>query len=159
MQDMLPDRFAILHKPHVAKRGGGVAVIHNKTISVKRDLQASNESTSFEAHVIQSAYTAHHPCQLVPSQRNLSLLYLCYLKSTNLLVCCDINIYLDQNDNPQTIKFLDILELFSLKQLVSSSTHVRGHMLDVAATNCSQLPFPLVSKLLGLVLKSPMKHL
>jgi len=56
----------------------------------------------------------------------------------------DINIYLDRPDDPDTVKFNDILAAHGLTCRVTSPTHCHGRTLDVVATH-EDLPSPPVA--------------
>ncbi|KAJ3588472.1 hypothetical protein NHX12_012064, partial [Muraenolepis orangiensis] len=46
----------------------------------------------------------------------------------------DFNIHMDENREPYTIEFNDMLKKFDLKQHVNTKTHNRGHTLDLVFT-------------------------
>ena len=52
----------------------------------------------------------------------------------NLLIMGDFNFHLDEGSNSDACKFRHILESFNLKQHVATSTHCRGHILDLIIT-------------------------
>lgn len=55
-----------------------------------------------------------------------------------LLITGDLNSHIDIVDNPDTIKFADLLESFCLQQHVTLPTHVHGHTLDLIRSHCSE---------------------
>ena len=48
-----------------------------------------------------------------------------------LLICGDFNIDVDSVDDPDSVKFRDLLESVGLRQHVKKSTHNNGHILDL----------------------------
>ena len=51
-----------------------------------------------------------------------------------LLICGDFNIHVDSVDDPDSVKFRDLLESVGLQQHVKKSTHNNGHILDLIIT-------------------------
>ena len=51
-----------------------------------------------------------------------------------LLICGDFNIHVDSADDPDSVKFRDLLESVGLRQHVKKSTHNDGHILDLIIT-------------------------
>ena len=51
-----------------------------------------------------------------------------------LLICGDFNIHVDSVDDPDSVKFRDLLESVGLRQHVKKSTHTNGHILDLIIT-------------------------
>ena len=53
---------------------------------------------------------------------------------SSFIITGDLNIHLDVADNPDTLKFNQILDDFNLIQNVTTPTHTHGHLLDVFIT-------------------------
>ena len=51
-----------------------------------------------------------------------------------MLITGDFNIHVDDCSNPDTQKFLDLLDSFDLQQHVKQPTHRDGHTLDLSIT-------------------------
>ena len=51
-----------------------------------------------------------------------------------LIIVADFNIHMDVAVNFDSIKLLDTLEMFNLRQFVSYSTRQNGHVLDLVIT-------------------------
>ena len=47
-----------------------------------------------------------------------------------LLICGDFNIHVDSTEDPDSVKFCDLLESVGLRQHVNQATHVNDHTLD-----------------------------
>ena len=55
----------------------------------------------------------------------------------HLLIAGDFNIHVDVPEDSDSIKLLDLLESFSLRQHVVGPTHILGHTLDLVITRQS----------------------
>ena len=53
---------------------------------------------------------------------------------SRLLLVGDLNFHLDDNDDHQARRFMNIVTELNFKQLVSGPTHIHGHTLDVVIT-------------------------
>ena len=51
--------------------------------------------------------------------------------SNSVLIMGDFNIHFDDSNNHQTQAFLALLSSVNLQQLVKTSTHIKGHCLDL----------------------------
>ena len=49
----------------------------------------------------------------------------------------DFKIHLDNINDPDAVKLLDLLESFGLQQQVTRSTHTHGHILDFTISHFS----------------------
>ena len=54
-----------------------------------------------------------------------------------LLICGDFNIHVDSTEDPDSVKFCDLLESVGLRQHVNQATHVNDHTLDLIITRFS----------------------
>ena len=62
------------------------------------------------------------------------------LNSRDVLITGDFNLHLDVPDNPDVMKFNNLLDVHDLKQHVNESTHMLGHTLDlIIARDSSRL--------------------
>ena len=62
------------------------------------------------------------------------------LAKGKLLIMGDLNLHLDQNQHPDSHKFLGLLESYGLQQLVKEPTHRSNHILDVIITRTDDCP-------------------
>ena len=51
----------------------------------------------------------------------------------------DFNLHVDDGDNFQATRFVDILESYNLRQQVTGATHISGHTLDLAITKSNDV--------------------
>lgn len=71
--------------------------------------------------------------------------FLDYLESLLLQVCKeqrlvtgDFNFHIDKLQDPDSLKFLDLIRSFGLQQHVTEATHLPGHILDLLITRVSE---------------------
>ena len=60
------------------------------------------------------------------------------LSSGYLLIVGDFNIHVDDVGNSESANFLALIDSFDLKQMVSFSTHINGHSLDLVVVRNSE---------------------
>ncbi|KAK2568581.1 hypothetical protein P5673_006515, partial [Acropora cervicornis] len=140
--------YQFFHKPR-AQRGGGVGVILRKGYDTHE--LVSNQYSSFE-HLdlaISSGSTHLHLPSVYrppPSKKNKltvakfmndfsALLETIIISSGKLIITGDFNFHMDDVPlNQDASLFMDLLDYYGLVQHVSSSTHARGHLLDLIIT-------------------------
>ena len=143
--DLVPEGYDIYNTPR-KMRGGGVALIYNKSISV-RLLTSDLTFTQFE-HLecaIISQNTKLRLCIIYrppPSKSNKlcvttffeewsQYLSVHALSPEEIIITGDLNFHLDVQQDTNSQRFIQSLHEHGLKQLVDQPTHVRGHILDV----------------------------
>ena len=91
------------------------------------------------AVIYRSPYSERHPVTtnvfLTEFPDYLESFLLC---KERLLITDDFNIHVDDCSNPDTQKFLDLLDSFDLQQHVKQPTHRDGHTLDLSITRKSE---------------------
>ena len=132
-------------------RGGGTGILFRDSVNVS--LVDGKENKSFEysewivkvhdrsmRHIIvyRPPYSSLHP---VPASvffdefsQFLENVVMC---PEVLVILGHFNFHLDDLRNNDTMKFMDLLETFSLSQHVSGPTHLSGHTLDLIITRSS----------------------
>ncbi|XP_078319460.1 uncharacterized protein LOC144620978 [Crassostrea virginica] len=143
--DLVPEGYDIYNTPR-KMRGGGVALIYNKSISV-RLLTSDLTFTQFE-HLecaIISQNTKLRLCIIYrppPSKSNKlcvttffeewsQYLSVHALSPEEIIITGDLNFHLDVQQDTNSQRFIQSLHEHGLKQIVDQPTHVRGHILDV----------------------------
>lgn len=139
--------YQLFHKPR-AQRGGGVGVILRKGYDTHEFV--SNQYSSFEhLDLAISSGSAHLHLLSVyrpPPSNKLTvakfmndfsaLLETIIISSGKLIITGDFNFHMDDVPlNQDASLFMDLLGYYGLVQYVSSSTHARGHLLDLIITN------------------------
>lgn len=140
--------FAFLHIPRETGKGGGVALFYRKHLKIT--INSTVVFKSFE-HMDLSVVYGNFNARLIviyrppPSKKNkltTSMFYTDFSKLietlTNskqpLLISGDFNFHLDNTANPDTMKFMDLLDSADLVQNVFGTTHRKGHTLDLIIT-------------------------
>jgi len=151
LAELLPPNFAILHNSRKQGRGGGVAVIHRKDISVK--FVKSEQFDSFE-HILTKFVTSSVTYHIItiyrppPNQKNqlssssfleefADLLSFAILLKGELLINGDFNYHLNNTSNVDTQQFISLLESCNIKQHISDPTHLLGNTIDLLLTRSS----------------------
>lgn len=134
--------YKIHHFNRTNRKGGGVAIVSKKEFAQK--YSRSLNYKSFEC-VIQSLKTDKSSVNLtfiviyrldsVLSSVFMDEFYECveYVKLNfkHFVFCGDFNFHLNKPNDHDTIKFMNILDTFSLKQDINLSTHKLGNTLDL----------------------------
>jgi len=63
-----------------------------------------------------------------------SILEVLITRNSQLIILCDFNIHLEEPTLPTSIRFLDLLSQFGLRQHINQPTHVLGGHLDLVIT-------------------------
>ena len=144
--ELRPEGYNLLDHSREKCRGGGTALLYRDSICVHK-INAGNR-TSYEISewliyltsakkmrvviVYCPPYSGEHkvPTSVFFNEFSayLELLLLC---KEWLLLCGDFNIHIDSVDDPDSVKFHDLLESVGLWQHVKKSTHNDGHTLDL----------------------------
>ena len=135
---------------HVSRpgRGGGVAIAYKKNINVTK-VTKKNVYGSFEHIECLAKSTSNKPLRIICLYRSgtgvkssisdfcedfndyLDYLNQCYGK---LLIVGDFNIHVENEKNPDTTKFLSILNQHKLQQHIHVPTHICEGTLDLVLT-------------------------
>ena len=152
--ELCPNGYKILDHTRSDRRGGGTGIIYHESLDVKEiDAGVSlRNSYEFSEWIVKSGgysiriaifyrppYSERHPVTtnvfVTELPDYLESLLLC---KERLLITGDFNIHVDDCSNPDTQKFLDLLDSFDLQQHVKQPTHRDGHTLDLSITRKSE---------------------
>ncbi|XP_070543766.1 uncharacterized protein [Ptychodera flava] len=149
INECTPNGYSFCHTPLNMSSGGGVALVYKsimKLLSWKpfnfKSFEATLATLSYNGISIKLIVLYRPP----PNKRNkftiqqflsefgilLEQLSSC---DSHLFIVGDFNLHIDDLQNTNTKKFTDIIDSFGLKQWVQTSTHIRGHILDLIITN------------------------
>ena len=148
-RDICPEGYNIEQLQRNYADGGGVALVYRRCFKVKRDVQMIHKS--FELINIHITSVYNHNLRLVviyrapPSPGNgftvrmfleefSSFLEGLVSTTSALLVAGDFNFHIDEPNDCDARRFLQVLESFDLIQHVSEATHKKGHILDLIIT-------------------------
>ena len=139
-----PGEFTFFHhNPRTENRGGGVAFVCNTKLCPK--LLSIGTYPSFESLVVQTKYPK--PCIFSviyrPDKKSTIKVFIndftdfisklsCFNKP--LILMGDFNIHLNKTSRDVS-NFLEILDIFDLKQFISSPTHCHGNILDLVISS------------------------
>ena len=127
----------------VKERGGGVGFAIRSTLVATQ--LPSKSFASFEHAISKLSCVNNKKIILISIYRlqdvPISLFYeeftelleIYSVLSESLIIAGDINIHVETED-PSSLKFHEIIDLFDLKQHVMEPTHIIGHTLDVVIT-------------------------
>ena len=149
INETVPQGYGIAHVPRLEKRGGGIAVIFNKGLDVKH--QVNTDSFTHFEHMectVKNKGIGFRLCVIYrppPSKGNefrrsvffdewSRLLDRLAVLPENLVITGDLNFHLDNLEDRDTKTLLSYLDAHGLSQNVSGATHIRGHTLDVVIT-------------------------
>ena len=149
LMELTPKGFRLHHQTRESgtigrvstQRGGGVGCFVDERFN--SSLTPSDPYSSFQ-HIITPVDFAKVKLNLItiyrpPKSPNFfdqfqSLLSDLISIKSSFIITGDLNIHLDVVDNPDTLKFNQILDDFNLIQNVTTPTHTHGHLLDVFIT-------------------------
>ncbi len=132
---------------------GGVAVLYKSCLTVTSRSCNCNQYTTFE--FCDMVFTCGSKCFTLvtvyrpyPSAKNKFTVGLFFEEFSQFLQDCaiakggfvlvgDLNLHLDVEDDPDTQKFAELMDCFSLSQFVVGPTHRDGHTLDVVISRNS----------------------
>ena len=163
VKSLVPKGYKFLHLPR-SERGGGNALIYKDSINIKP--QMSKRYISFE-HMECLLKSNSKWVRLIvlyrppPSVENglsfsmfisdfTSLLEYLSLSTGDLCIIGDFNVHVDNVIDSKSKTFLNLLDIFGLKQNVNFPTHQHGHTLDLVITRSSE---NIVS---DIIMKAPM---
>ena len=147
--ELCPEGYNLLDHTRKKRRGGGTALLFRDSVCVHK-IDAGNR-TSYEFSewliyltsaekmrvtvVYRPPYSGEHkvPTSVFFDEFSAYLESLLLCKE-RLLICGDFNIHVDSVDDPDSVKFRDLLESVGLQQHVKKSTHNNGHILDLIIT-------------------------
>ena len=143
-----PPGYGFADHPRIRRSGGGIAVIYRSTLSLVSITAGERTSFEFAEYLVSSGtdkfrlvvvyrtpYSRVHPINVSTFIEEFAD----YMESTiltpePLLITGDINIHVDIPNDPDALKFLDLLDSLGLVQHVKTPTHRFGHTLDLIIT-------------------------
>ena len=141
--------YNIHHYHRDAKRGGGVSIISLNTFI--REKTKTYRYKSFESVSVVFTGCLQRKLCFVAIYRSGDEPMSLFLKEFNdfieflhfaykeVILCGDFNIHCNDHSNTDVIQFYQILNSFSLEQLVHSPTHVLGNTIDLVICNPEDL--------------------
>ena len=145
MLEFTPDTHNFYYHNRSGRRGGGTGLLAKKNITVKKIDAGEKKSFEFSQlnihHdnfrmrlliIYRPQYSADHPVTINTFlQEFAEYLESIILSPEPVIIVGDFNIHVDVKDDPDAMKFADLLSSLGLNQLVSEPTHIHGHTLDL----------------------------
>ncbi|KAJ1200296.1 hypothetical protein NDU88_004120 [Pleurodeles waltl] len=135
----IPDGYKISRRERTNQVGGGIAIVFKDSINVTistEDTPLAAEHLQFQIHTDPRTTLRGTLIYRPPGPRALfsdsitDLISPHALASPDYILLGDLNVHLEQNNDPNTTALLDNLTNLGLKQLVITPTHIAGHTLD-----------------------------
>ena len=138
----------IQSQPRKNRKGGGVLVIYNKFLDVKRNAVSTFRSFEYldlTIHTLKSVIRLVTVYRPPSSERNKctpddffsdfsTLLETLTLSAGHLIILGDFNFHIDVPQNSHGSRFLELLQCANLCHHVHEATHRSGHILDNVIT-------------------------
>ena len=143
IRELRPTGYKLVHNPRISDTGAGVGFLYKENIGIEH-VTYHGEFRSFgcldvtfvSLNHIRSLVIYRPPCSTVNGLSvNLfldefsSLLEEVVISTSEFLLLGDFNFHIDDKDDIHTKQFMDTIESFNCKQLVTQAMHVCGHIL------------------------------
>ncbi len=142
--DLVPAGCTFFNLPRSSGRGGGLAVILKKSLSIHCRSVPSAVYSSFEVQLLRLEWNdpvllalVYRPPHLVKDFINEFTAFMgdCITKYNNILLLGDFNIHVCCQSKPLEIEFLSLIDSFNMVQWVKDPTHTHGHTLDLVLSH------------------------
>lgn len=141
ISEMTPDTHTFLHTTRQTGRGGGVGVFICKAVKKIRKC-AIDRPDSFEVVQVQCEVNGKKITLIVIYRPpNLSMYNFIYelktyldtidMVSSNVIICGDFNVWMDDLNARYVTDFVDMIESFNLVNVVNEVTSIGGHTIDL----------------------------
>ena len=138
LTESAPPNFSFMSECRTQKKGGGVAILFNDSLQCKKISYGKFNSFEYVALQSKSSCRATFVTIYRPPKYNAEffdefakLLSIVCIDFDCVVLVGDFNIHVDNLDDGSTKELLNILDNFGLSQHVTSSTHNKGHILDL----------------------------
>ena len=145
INEMTPATHAFFHCPRENRRGGGVGIMLSTSFSKVKVHQVERFDTFEHIQVSCEMGNGRYTFIIIyrPPDTNInnfidelrSYLETTDMVSTNNFICGDFNLWMDDINARGVTDFSDLLDYFSLRNLVDAATSVSGHILDLVITD------------------------
>ena len=144
--------YELHHNPRKNRKketGGGVGILVKNTMDVKP--VKVNQFQSFEHCILKVCLSDKSMVSMVSIYRLdyepidlffeefAELLETLVASKDKFLIAGDINIHCDNKTDGPTLQLMELLEMFNLTQVISESTHRKGHTIDVVITQMEEI--------------------
>ena len=139
---LCPTGYRFMHVPRLSSRGGGIGLLFKDSLRINDSL--CNTFQSFEIMDVRLRnvecvriliiYRSPDSSNVFYEEFSRLLEQVSAEHSGHLLITGDLNFHVDNPNNSNAKRFVDLLEAFDLKQHVCGKTHHNGQTLDVVVT-------------------------
>jgi hypothetical protein len=149
--ELVPPSYTFTHRVRrTGQRGGGVGIVYRRDFKVQVCKERVFSSFDIvELCLSRGKQSVHIACIYRPPPSKTNKLtsqdffrefgtYLNALDAKNILIVGDLNFHLDCQ-NPDTKRFMELVNSCEFEQLVTLPTHNRGHILDVVLVRSPRL--------------------
>ncbi len=150
--DLTPKGYKLPHEPRLTGRGGGVGLLHQKSLRItplKGTSFKSFEYSELVLHVPSKQFRIIVLYRPPPSKKNKLTVtkfledfsvFLEHMSTTpgHLLITGDFNFHVEDDSDFDAKRFLELLAGFDLVQHVSGPTHKDGGTLDLVITRSTE---------------------
>ena len=144
-------RYKLFEHQRVGRTGGGIALLLNEAIDVRKVDSGERRSFEFGEWILKHGssklrliviyripYSAAHPVSTSVFLDEFPAYSESVVKSPEpLLIAGDLNIHVNVPNDSDAARFLELLTSMGLEQHVDKPTHISGHTLDLIFTRCS----------------------
>ena len=155
-RDICPHGYSFVHCPRMDRSGGGIGLLFNKSIMIKRILSglsySSFEHMEFNLHgssFLVRFVVVYRPPSTSRKNSTTSKFFqdfTTFLESVStfsgkLLIVGDFNFHVDNPKDYYAARFLDLLDFFglSIMNTLAGPTHKNNHILDLLITRNDDL--------------------
>ena len=145
LNSLTPPNFSILNSPRTTgRRGGGLALIYRSTLKISKiPLQpfttfeslcarfTTTSGTKPFSFILLTVYRPPSSSKSIFLSEFTTLLEDLATSPSELIITGDFNIHVDLPNCPTASPFLNLLDIFSLRQYITFPTHSSGHTLDL----------------------------
>ena len=140
--DLLPDGYSFHNRPRCDGKGGGVLLVFKSNLKIKFE---SRKFKTFENILCEIHLDRIYNFSLIyrppPNDKNgftneqfltefSQLISDLITRPSDVILAGDFNIHLDKPSTPLARDFLQMLQSFGVRHLISEPTHDAGHCLD-----------------------------
>ena len=139
---------------HISRgsRGGGIGLLYKQSLNVKSKSCKKYQSFEHSLYTLDCSSKKFLICVVYrppPSKKNKltfhkfmaefsTLLEHILIAPGDLVLTGDFNIHFEKANDPEAIRFRDLIDSCNLTQHVREATHLKGHLLDLLVTRTSE---------------------
>ena len=150
--EITPPGFKFVNCPRKDRKGGGTGLLAREDVTVRMldageklsfefsewDLRVDNNNSLLIVIIYRAPFSLAHPITVSSFIAEFTeYLESLIFPSCPLLITGDFNTRNDDNDDVDSLRFLEFIKSMGLEQHVHTATHAHGHILDLVITRQS----------------------